>query len=313
MVGDANDGQVMPAPPKTQQYTVIVVSDHSQAVRKFRVRGRWIRDAAYALGGVALVALLGAGHYFSLLGTGSENRVLKEENAQLRSQILLVQEKVAHIAATLERVERFDAKLRSAVTQLEDPERNLAIGPVGRAEQPTPAGPAAGQENVAALPGRLSSLEVEASRQESSLRELQEYFDDQKSLLASTPSVWPTRGWVTSDFGVRLDPYTAERMMHRGLDIATPQGQTVYSPSDGTVVFAGTESGYGKVLVLDHGYGVKTRYGHLAEIFVKQGERVKRGARVAAVGNTGRSTGPHLHYEVRVNGIPENPRKFILE
>jgi murein DD-endopeptidase MepM/ murein hydrolase activator NlpD len=239
--------------------------------------------------------------------------VLKEENAQLRSQILLVQEKVAHIAATLERVERFDAKLRSAVTQLEDPERNLAIGPVGRAEQPTPAGPAAGQENVAALPGRLSSLEVEASRQESSLRELQEYFDDQKSLLASTPSVWPTRGWVTSDFGVRLDPYTAERMMHRGLDIATPQGQTVYSPSDGTVVFAGTESGYGKVLVLDHGYGVKTRYGHLAEIFVKQGERVKRGARVAAVGNTGRSTGPHLHYEVRVNGIPENPRKFILE
>ena len=101
--------------------------------------------------------------------------------------------------------------------------------------------------------------------------------------------------------------------MHRGLDIATPSGQAVYTPSDGTVVFAGTESGYGKVLVIDHGYGVKTRYGHLSEIFAKLGDRVKRGARVAAVGNTGRSTGPHLHYEVRVNGIPENPRKFILE
>jgi len=109
------------------------------------------------------------------------------------------------------------------------------------------------------------------------------------------------------------DPYSAERVMHQGLDVATPYGQAVFAPSEGTVVFTGTEGGYGKVLVIDHGYGVKTRYGHLSEITVREGERVKRGAKVAAVGNTGRSTGPHLHYEVRVNGIPENPRKFVLE
>ena len=305
----------MAVPPKTQVFTVIVVSDHSQAVRKFRVPRRWLKNAAYIGAGVGLVALLTIGHYFALLGASSENAVLKEENAQLRSQILLVQEKVAHISATLDRVERFDAKLRTAVTQLQDPERNLAIGPVGNAESdaaiPGPA-PAA-EANLTALPGKLSSLETEASRQEQSLRELQEYFDDQRSLLASTPSIWPTRGWVTSDFGTRIDPYTAERKMHQGMDIATPHGQTVYTPSDGTVVFIGSEGGYGKVLVIDHGYGVKTRYGHLSELFVKLGDTVKRGARVAAVGNTGRSTGPHLHYEVRVNGIPENPRKFILE
>jgi murein DD-endopeptidase MepM/ murein hydrolase activator NlpD len=118
---------------------------------------------------------------------------------------------------------------------------------------------------------------------------------------------------VTSDFGTRIDPYTAERKMHQGMDIATPHGQMVYTPSDGTVVFIGSEGGYGKVLVIDHGYGVKTRYGHLSEVNVHLGARVKRGDRVASVGNTGRSTGPHLHYEVRVNGIPENPRKFILE
>jgi murein DD-endopeptidase MepM/ murein hydrolase activator NlpD len=304
----------MPTPPKAQQYTLIVVSDHSQAVRKFRVPGRWLRSGAYAAGGIALVGLLSLGHYVSLLGTGTENRLLREENAQLRSQILLVQEKVAHISATLDRVERFDAKLRTAVTQLQDPERNLAIGPVGKsAEAPLAGAAPAARENVSALPARLASLESEAARQESSLRELQEYFDDQNSLLASTPSLWPARGWVTSDFGVRLDPYTAERMMHRGLDIATAVGAPVYAPSDGTVVFTGTDGGYGKVLVIDHGYGVTTRYGHLSEIFAKLGEHVKRGSRVAAVGNTGRSTGPHLHYEVRVNGIPENPRKFILE
>jgi murein DD-endopeptidase MepM/ murein hydrolase activator NlpD len=305
----------MPEAPKTPIFTVLVVSDHSQAVRKFRVPREWLRNLAWGGAVAVVVALLTIGHYLSLIGASSENVTLKEENAQLRSQVLLVQEKVAHISATLDRVERFDAKLRTAVSSLQDPERNLAIGPVGAAEptvvQAGPA-PAAGQ-NVSALPGKLGSLEAEATRQERSLRELQEYFDDQRSLLASTPSIWPTRGWVTSDFGTRLDPYSAERQMHEGLDIATPHGQAVLAPSDGTVVFEGTEGGYGKVLVIDHGYGVKTRYGHLSEISAHPGERVKRGERVAAVGNTGKSTGPHLHYEVRVNGIPENPRKFILE
>ncbi|HET9555202.1 MAG TPA: M23 family metallopeptidase [Anaeromyxobacteraceae bacterium] len=305
----------MPLSPKPQIFTVIVVSDHSQAVRKFRVPRRWLQRAAWGGVGVAVVGLLTMGHYLTLLGTSAENSVLKEENAQLRSQVLLVQEKVAHISSTLDRVERFDAKLRTAVTSLQDPERNLAIGPVGTSEpEAAPAGPApAAEQSASALPGKLGSLETEAARQEQSLRELQEYFDDQRSLLASTPSIWPTRGWVTSDFGTRLDPYSAERKMHEGLDIATPYGQAVQVPSDGVVVFNGLEGGYGKVLVIDHGYGVKTRYGHLSEVFVKLGDRVKRGDKVAAVGNTGKSTGPHLHYEVRVNGIPENPRKFILE
>jgi murein DD-endopeptidase MepM/ murein hydrolase activator NlpD len=303
----------MPTTPDRRQYTLIVVSDHSQAVRKFRLPRRWLRKGLAGGAAVLVVGLLTISHYFTLLSASSENRVLKDENAQLRSQVLLVQEKVAHVQATLDRVERFDAKLRSAVTHLQDPERNLAIGPVGSPEAaPMPAGSAA-RENPAALPGRIASLANEAHRQESSLRELSEYFEDQKSMLASTPSIWPTQGWVTSDFGVRHDPYNEDRSMHQGLDISTPHGQPVQTPSDGTVVFNGTEGGYGKVLVIDHGYGVKTRYAHLSETVVRLGERVARGQKVAAVGNTGRSTGPHLHYEVRVNGIPENPRKFILE
>jgi murein DD-endopeptidase MepM/ murein hydrolase activator NlpD len=303
----------MDAPQQASHYTVLIVSDHSQAVRKFKVGRGSIRHWLYAAGVFGVLALAFCAHYLALLATGSENRLLKEENAQLRSQILLVQEKVAHISATLDRVERFDAKLRTAVTQLQDPDRKLAVGPVSAPAPQAGGPPPAANHDVARLPGTLEALAGTAMKQESSLRELEEYFEDQRSVLASTPSLWPTRGWVTSDFGARLDPYTAERTMHRGLDIATPSGQPVASPSDGTVVFAGTENGYGKVLVIDHGYGVKTRYGHLSEIFVKAGEHVKRGGRVAAVGNTGRSTGPHLHYEVRINGIPENPRKFILE
>jgi murein DD-endopeptidase MepM/ murein hydrolase activator NlpD len=292
----------MPEPQKapTQLYTVIVVSDHSQAVRKFRLPRRWLERGAWIAGGVALLSLLGLGHYFSLLGSSSENRVLKEENAQLRSQILLVQEKVAHISATLDRVERFDAKLRTAVTELQDPERGAGQGPV---EAAPPKGAIPGPAPAAPEVGGPPRAEGAAGGQG----------DDQGSRLPSAPSLWPARGWLTSEFGVRVDPYSAERAMHRGVDIATPHGAAVIAPSDGLVVFSGVEGSYGKVLVIDHGWGLKTRYGHLSEVLVSPGERVKRGARVALVGNTGRSTGPHLHYEVRVNGIPENPARFFTE
>jgi murein DD-endopeptidase MepM/ murein hydrolase activator NlpD len=229
-------------------------------------------------------------------------------------------ERIEHMASTLERVERFDQKLR-AVTLLSDPQRNLALGPTAMETKGAP--PSSGESEFTArsasnespkqLAGKLDALAGEASRQEQSLQELQTYFLEQKSLLASTPSVWPARGWITSDFGQRTDPYTAERVMHEGLDIAAPFGKEVTAPADGTVIFAGLEGSYGNVLVVDHGYGVKTRYGHLSKVAVKSGDRIRRGDLIGAVGNTGRSTGPHLHYEVRINGIPENPRKFILD
>jgi murein DD-endopeptidase MepM/ murein hydrolase activator NlpD len=304
----------MTATPRAQRYTLILVRGPSQAIRKFEVPRRWVTHLLFAVGALSLLGSIAATHYLAQLGNGSENRVLRQENERLRSQVRLVQARVAHIAATLDRVEGLDAKLRGAACEPQA-SRSLAIGPVGKREDERPPATAA-PAPVATAGGSapaLAVLESAATRQESSLRALHEYFEDQHASLASAPSVWPTRGWVTSDFGVRVDPYTAERVMHRGLDIATPQGQAVYAPSDATVTFAGTENGYGKVVVLDHGFGISTRYGHLSQIDVRAGQRVSRGARVASVGNTGRSTGPHLHYEVLVNGIAENPRKFLLE
>jgi murein DD-endopeptidase MepM/ murein hydrolase activator NlpD len=300
--------------------TLIVVPDHDAPVRRLQLDKALLRHAAIGLGIAAAVAVAALVHYFALVREASENRVLRDENLTLRTQLKSIRERMEHIGTTLERVERFDQKLR-AVTLLSDPQRNLALGPTAGEPGVTPA-PSTETEFTKAvvssetpknLASKLDKLSEAATRQEQSLQELQSYFLDQKSRLASTPSVWPARGWVTSDFGQRLDPYTAERVMHEGLDIAAPHGKEVMSPSDGTIIFAGLEGGYGNVLVIDHGYGVKTRYGHLSKLEVKTGDRVKRGQIVGAVGNTGRSTGPHLHYEVRVNGIPENPRKFILE
>lgn len=298
-------------------YTVMVVSDHNAPVKRYHIQKSLIVQlgaGVLLMVGVALGATL---HYFQVAQDAAENRILRDENLTLRGQLKSVRERIEHIGSTLDRVERFDQKLR-AVTMLSDPQRNLAMGPTE--PEPGTTSPTTdtqftqltSTDTPNALMGRLDRLSAEATRQEQSLQELQAYFQDQKSLLASTPSIWPARGWVTSDFGQRLDPYTADRIMHQGLDIAAPHGKDVMSPSDGTVVFAGLEGGYGNVIVIDHGYGIKTRYGHLSKILVKAGEKVKRGGLIAAVGNTGRSTGPHLHYEVRVNGIPQNPRKFIL-
>jgi murein DD-endopeptidase MepM/ murein hydrolase activator NlpD len=298
-----------------ESFTLIVVPDRQAEVKRFRLKRSWLVQTAVASALFVLVGLGLVAHYGSVVGEARENPALRDENLKLKSELAVIREQLTHIAGTLDRVERFDQKLR-AITLLSDPQRNLAMGPT----EQIPSGVSenqfvrsSGSEAPQAMLQKLDKLSAEATRQEQSLQELQAYFSGQKSLLGSVPSVWPTRGWVTSDFGSRVDPYTSERVMHAGLDIAGPHGKEIVAPSEGTVVFAGLEGGYGNVLVIDHGYGIKTRYGHLSSIKVKAGERVKRGDLIAAMGNTGRSTGPHLHYEVRVNGIAQNPRKFILD
>jgi murein DD-endopeptidase MepM/ murein hydrolase activator NlpD len=301
-----------------KSYTLVVVPDHAAPVKRFRLHKSLIYQLAAGAALLVSFFLVASVHYFQVARDASENRILREENLTLKSQLKAIRERIDHISSTLDRVERFDQKLR-AMTLLSDPQRNLAMGPTSDPNAIAP--PLTDSEfsqkpptdNPKVISSRLDKLSQEATRQEQSLQELQAYFQDQKSLLASSPSIWPSHGWVTSDFGSRLDPYTAERVMHAGLDIAAPHGKEVMSPAVGTVIFAGLEGGYGNVVVIDHGYGIKTRFGHLAKIEVKAGEHVRRGQVVALVGNTGRSTGPHLHYEIRVNGIPQNPRKFILE
>jgi len=160
---------------------------------------------------------------------------------------------------------------------------------------------------------RLDELASEAEKREGSIRQLETYLRGQKARLASTPSIWPARGWVTSDFGTRLDPYTGKRTMHRGVDIANQPGVPVIAPAKAVVTFASVSGGFGKMLVLDHGYGIRTRYGHLNEFKVAVGDHIERGEIIGTIGNSGRSTGPHLHYEVEVNGICENPKSYMLD
>lgn len=136
---------------------------------------------------------------------------------------------------------------------------------------------------------------------------------DQRDYLNSLPTLKPTNGWYTSAFGVRSSPFTGKSTMHEGLDLANHIGSTIVAAAAGVVTWAGPRPGYGNLVTVNHGYGIQTQYGHISRAFVRVGDKIKRGQKIAAVGNTGRSTGPHVHYEVRVNGIPMDPYYYILE
>jgi len=162
------------------------------------------------------------------------------------------------------------------------------------------------------LADEMDRLREEARFRERSFRELYSFLEGKRQQLACTPSVRPVRGWLTSEFGYRRDPFTGLRQFHEGIDIANRIGTNVVATADGVVSGIREEFGLGLTVMLNHGYGFVTRYGHLSKVHVKVGERVKRGQVIAQLGNSGRSTGPHVHYEVRLNGLPANPLHYIL-
>jgi len=159
---------------------------------------------------------------------------------------------------------------------------------------------------------QTQQFNLAAINQKKSFESLFNNLEDQRNLLAATPAIRPTDGWISSTFGYRTSPFTGLREFHNGLDIATQKGTPILAAADGVVTFAGTKGLMGKLIVIDHGYGMVTRYAHIHKMLKKRGDAVKKGDTIALVGNTGRSTGSHLHYEVHLDGIPVNPAKYIL-
>jgi murein DD-endopeptidase MepM/ murein hydrolase activator NlpD len=257
--------------------------------------------------------------YFSVITQLQQNKELKIRNRKLAQQLQSYKIRVDDIDNTLERIKILTTKLK-IISNLRDPERfpsHLKMPDNQAALEEIDDMSMKSDEELdnqfRNMQIKLRELEYKIALQEEDLSTFSEYIADQSALLASTPSIVPVKGWNTSIFGQRIDPFTNRLDHHDGLDIATRMGTHVISPSDGIVTFAGTKPGYGLMLVIDHGYGITTRYGHNSRFYVTQGMRVKRGQPISAVGNTGRSTGPHLHYEVRINGIAVDPKKFILD
>ncbi len=163
------------------------------------------------------------------------------------------------------------------------------------------------------LKKEISLLEGQIGFQEKATERLLAEAEKRSARWDSTPSIWPVKGWVTSGFGARVSPFTGRPALHDGLDIGASPNTPVRAPAAGRVRFVGFFPKLGHIVKLDHGYGIETLYGHLNKYLVKNGQRVQRGDVIALVGSTGLSTGPHLHYAVKVRGRAVNPNQYILE
>ncbi|OGP94177.1 MAG: hypothetical protein A2Z19_01390 [Deltaproteobacteria bacterium RBG_16_54_18] len=224
-------------------------------------------------------------------------------------------QKVEELQQQSQRLKEFDVKLR-IIANLEnagDTNSFLAVGSVPPASQEASKKAEANLQNdVSRMNTELDRLSTEAKFREKSFQELYSFLEGKKRQLSSTPSIWPARGWVTSGFGYRIDPFTGMHQLHDGIDIANRIGTPIIAPADGIVTRASHSVGFGLTVEISHEYGISTLYGHLSQVYVSVGQRVRRGTRIAAMGNSGRATGPHLHYRVSLNNVPMHPGNYIL-
>ena len=304
------------------EFTVVVFPGAKGLPKKFYLPKK-IAKLFLAITGVIILAFLGSSAYFAkqylkLQGNQIELAKIKKESNIRKIQVEKFAHQVKNFETEIARLERFEKKLR-VITALENSPKSVEKkwgvgGPYGLGTSSFKTAMGRGAASmIERLSNDLDHLDKQAKIQTISFQELDNFFKNQKSLLSSTPSIWPTHGWITSGFGFRKSPFTGLREKHEGWDIAARSGSPVRATADGEVVVEGREYGYGNMIEINHGYGVMTRYGHNSKHLVKVGDHVKRGQMIALVGNTGRSTGPHLHYEVLLHGIPVSPKNYILE
>jgi murein DD-endopeptidase MepM/ murein hydrolase activator NlpD len=243
-----------------------------------------------------------------MLAYGKENELLKLKIADYKEQINRINEKVAYL-------DQLESKIRDLSKVVNETETQIAIGgkEIDLSKDFSAVSKRKEKQYFEDLSETIASLSDKLQERENSLSELVDMLEEQRLLYLSTPSVMPVNGWISSKFGYRISPFTNRKVFHEGIDIAAMYGAEVKATANGLVIFAGYKPGYGNLVTIDHGFGFVTRYAHNSKILVKVGDKVSKGDVIAKVGNSGKSTGPHCHYEVLVNGVPVNPVKFIAE
>jgi murein DD-endopeptidase MepM/ murein hydrolase activator NlpD len=298
-----------------RRWTVVFVPHGSEPSKIIEVSYGLIKTA---IGGVALglAAALLVG-YATMARTADLSRTahLQDENSRLAQEIGELHGRLSTLSDTLTRISQRDARIR-VLANLEpiDPQVQAAgIGGPTLAARPglLNAGPTVRRSEEIRVD--LNALIRRANLLASSFEEAKDSLASHSQRLAATPSIMPTQGWLTSAFSsMREHPILHIARPHEGIDVTAPMGSPIEAPAAGVVTDAGWESGYGNTVTIDHGYGVTTKFAHASKLLVKTGQRVQRGQRIALVGNTGLATGPHLHYEVHVNGRPVDPLKYVL-
>ena len=287
-------------------YTFLIVPRKKSSVKKISASSAVVKGIILAL----VLVLASTGYFFyDYLSTKKQElelSYLKKLTQNQKEQINSLATKVNDFERKMEDLKQLDQKIRS-MTNLEKkqskaPSQMLGVGGFEPERKNAP---------VEHITKNIDRLIQDASDQERSFSELLDFLKKRESILAATPSTWPVRGWVTSEFGRRSSPYGEKVEFHQGMDIACRIGMEVRAPADGIVSEVVNRSDMGNYVTIDHMKGISTGYAHLLKAAVAEGKRVKRGDIIGYVGNSGRSTGSHLHYSVSLNGIPVNPRKYL--
>jgi murein DD-endopeptidase MepM/ murein hydrolase activator NlpD len=324
---------------KKDAYTIVIFRGHTASPWRWSVSRNLVRGALAVVACLAIAEIVLLSQYVAKSGEAWELRSLRDEIVTVREQTSAFSTAVEDMKRRLTAMKEINQRLRVMLgidgQKPEDlfngrggEERPLTGSDAGTTgsplkkesetssllpeSKPTVAQPEE-KGSTAWLQQELVQLHSEAVVQEQVLRQLTKAAKEMVARLASTPSVRPVQGWVTSGFGPRISPFTGQLAMHDGVDIGAPPETPVRAPAAAKVESVGYDSRMGHSLLLDHGYGIETQYGHLAKILVRDGQKVKRGDIIGLVGSTGLSTGPHLHYMVRVNEKPVNPERYILD
>ena len=302
-------------------YTVLVLPDASSQIRRFHIAKPLLSALAVTTGFIFIAFLFliyqAVGHTGHMLEL-RQLRTTSSEQANLLQKFEGLENQMAGLR-------EFDLRLRTAAgLEVKDAESSIvgvggadtlsssALLVAAVAHQTSPTNPSTGIRTDN-LGGELDRLSREMNDRNKSFQGLIGSLETKRSLLASTPTIWPVKGWLTAGFGQRRSPFTGQRQMHEGVDIANTVGTPVIAPADGVVTYTGPLGGFGDVVSVDHGHKISTFYAHLQQHKVSQGQRVRRGDVIGLVGTTGRVTGPHLHYEIQVNEVSVDPTKYVID
>ncbi|MBI5180652.1 MAG: M23 family metallopeptidase [Nitrospirae bacterium] len=303
-----------------KSYTILILPNPKDKPYRFILTKRALNAIITASAFLVLLFLFMGGSYIVMAGKVWELESLKKVTKSQKLQIQTFASTVDELKKQMSRLNELDTKLR-VITNLDTTDKknnNMQVLGMGGQKEADLSNLASldekmHEEALGKMHDEMTRLKSDVLKQELSFQELSDFMKEKSSMWASTPSIWPVKGWLTSGFGNRVSPFTGSWQMHKGIDIAARSDTPIIAPASGIVVKEGFEAGLGKTIKIDHGYGYVTTYGHLSKTKVTAGQRIKRSQVIGYVGNTGYSTGPHLHYEVHVNNIPVNPLKHILD
>ena len=296
----------------SDRFTLMIIPNRKSGVKKISVPKAAIRNIAIGAVVFILLALFVVYDYTSIKRDRVEMSRLRDLTKVQQQQLHELGAKIDEFSDRMEELRQTDKKIRILAYET-NRERKLPLG-VGGSDKETRIKDLLEKDHSVLIEGmrkNIDKLKNEANEREKSFNELLAFLNEQKSILASTPSLWPVQGWVTSSFGARRSPFGTGIEFHKGVDISTRFGKAIVAPADGFVVRSGYEPMDGNTVKIEHGHGFSTAYLHLSKIAIAQGERIKKGQVIGYVGDSGRSTGPHLHYSVYVNNVPVNPVKYL--